>query len=94
MIQIEKRSLSDNGQPSGWVPLKKPLFKSRKHGAEGYEECLKVVRKFIVPRSVCMADTLYRYRIVWAAGDDGDWIHLRASDERITLPQGFRISKL
>ena len=79
----------------GRIPLKKPLFKSRKRGTGGHEECLKIMREVIVPRSVCMANTLYRYRIVWTPGDDdGDWINLRASYERMELLKGFRVSDI
>ncbi len=53
------------------------------------------MREVIVPRSVCMANTLYRYRIVWTPGDDdGDWINLRASYERMELLKGFRVSDI
>lgn len=95
MIVIEKQCISDENHPSGWARLKKPLFKSRKQGRESYAECFKVMEKFVFSRSCCMANTLYRYRIIWVPGDDnGDMIHLRCSDERITLPKGFRVAEL
>ena len=95
MINIEKRCVGDDGRPAGWATLKTPLFKSRKPGEEGRIECLKVMEKFVVPRSCYLGDTLYRYRLAWIPeGEEEDCYNLRSTDERISLPKGFRVSDL
>lgn len=93
-IVVEKQCVPDKDHPRGWAQLKKPIFVSRKSESSALNECIVVLDKFIVPRSCCMANTLYRYRVVADPEplDDDLCMLLRCSNERIMLPK--RIHKM
>jgi hypothetical protein len=90
-IVVEKQCVPDEDHPRGWAQLKKPVFVSRKSESPALSECIDVLEKFIVPRSCCMANTLYQYRVVAdpEPPDDDLCMLLRCSNERIVLPKGI-----